>query len=149
MTGTIGMTDERRDSRIIVRDEGGRVLLFQHKGSNGMTFWAPPGGGLNDNETFEQAGLREAREELGVTNAPLRFLWEGVAEFTYLDRYVHQRERFFLLAGNVADFTTDVLLTHRQEGITGVRWWTVSELETTAETVFPDALAAKLRGIPN
>src|ERR1051325_11986386 len=132
------MTEQRRASRIIVRDERGRVLLFQHKWSNGMTFWAPPGGGLEDNETFEQAGLREAREELGITNAPLRFLWEGFAEFTYLGRHIHQRERFFLVAGNVVDFTSDVLLTHRREGIAEVRWWTISELETASEPLFPD-----------
>ena len=45
----------------------GRVPLFRHAGSHGRSFWATPGGGLEDGERFEQAACREASEELGVT----------------------------------------------------------------------------------
>lgn len=59
--------DLRRASRLILLDGQRRVLLFRHARTNGADFWAPPGGGLESGETFEQAACREACEELGIT----------------------------------------------------------------------------------
>ncbi|MEX2372162.1 MAG: NUDIX domain-containing protein [Dehalococcoidia bacterium] len=57
---------ERRGSRIIVASPGGRILLFRAALHDGTTLWFPPGGGLEDHETFEEAALRELFEETGI-----------------------------------------------------------------------------------
>ena len=90
----------RRSARIIVLDPEGRVLLFRHAGSKGRSFWATPGGGLEDGETFEQAAAREALEELGISGASLQFLWERMSQFVHIDHPVRQQERYFLLKGS-------------------------------------------------
>jgi 8-oxo-dGTP pyrophosphatase MutT (NUDIX family) len=137
--------ERRQASRLILIDLEGRILLFRHARRNGETFWAPPGGGLERGETFEQAALREAREELGLACPALTFLWERVTDFVYIDRPVRQRERFFGVHGDLSGLLANVQEIHREESISETKWWTLSELESTDEQVFPEELATELR----
>jgi ADP-ribose pyrophosphatase YjhB (NUDIX family) len=137
----------RRASRLILLDDQRRVLLFRHAGTNGGAFWAPPGGGLESGETFEQAAWREACEELGLTCFTLKRVWERVTDFVYIDHPVHQHEWFFLIGGELPTISSEVEKVHRQEGILEMRWWTTAEIESTSEPVFPEELAAELRNI--
>jgi 8-oxo-dGTP pyrophosphatase MutT (NUDIX family) len=123
----------------------GRVLLFRHAGIKAKAFWAPPGGGLEDGETFEQAALREARVELGLTCFTLKRVWERLTDFVYVDHPVHQCEWFFLIEGELPTISSDVAKIHRQEGILETRWWTTAEIESTTEAMFPEELASELR----
>ncbi|HFZ1004055.1 TPA: NUDIX domain-containing protein [Klebsiella aerogenes] len=58
----------RPASRLIVLSPENHVLLYSfcHKDDalEGKTYWATPGGGLEHNESFEQAALRELFEEM-------------------------------------------------------------------------------------
>jgi ADP-ribose pyrophosphatase YjhB (NUDIX family) len=137
----------RRSARLIVLDQEGKVLLFRHARSNGESFWAPPGGGLEDGETFEDAAGREAWEELGAAGVTLRFLWERMTDFIYFDHPVHQQERFFLMEGSLPGLLVGVQGVHEREGILEMRWWDRAELESTKEPVFPEELAAELMKI--
>lgn len=55
--------------RVLVFREG-KVLLVKHRYGN---FWIMPGGGINKNETPEQAGVRELKEEAGITANKIDF----------------------------------------------------------------------------
>jgi 8-oxo-dGTP pyrophosphatase MutT (NUDIX family) len=100
--------DLRRASRLILLDGQRRVLLLRHAGTNREAFWAPPGGGLESGETFEQAACREACEELGLTCFTLRRVWERVTNFIYIDHPVHKHEWFFLIEGELPTISSDV-----------------------------------------
>ena len=60
----------RRSARLLIIEPAGRVLLFRFvfkKGPlAGEDYWATPGGGVEEGETFEQAAIRELREETGI-----------------------------------------------------------------------------------
>jgi hypothetical protein len=38
-----------------------------------------------------------------------------------------------------------VQTTHDREGILETKWWTIADLESTREPVFPEGLASELR----
>ena len=137
--------DLRRASRLILLDGRRRVLLFRHAGVNGKAFWAPPGGGLEGGETFEQAARRKAYEELGLTSFTMRRVWERTTHFVYVDHPVHQHEWFFLIEGELPSISPDVEKVHRREGILETRWWTTAEIESASEPVFPEERASEVR----
>jgi 8-oxo-dGTP diphosphatase len=140
---------QRKASRLILLDSERRVLLFRHRRDNGETFWAPPGGGLESGETFEQAALREASEELGMTGFPVMLLWERTTDFVYMDNFVNQHECLFLIQGELPDLSDSARKVHNQEGILEMRWWTATELKSTSELVFPEEIASELKKVSN
>jgi 8-oxo-dGTP diphosphatase len=138
---------QRRASRLILLDRNGRVLLLRHTRKNGSTFWAPPGGGVERGETFEQAALREAEEELGLKGFPIKFLWERRTEFIYVETPVHQHECYFLLQAEVQSLQAETRKTHLREGITEMRWWAISAIRSGTETIFPEEIASEIEKI--
>jgi 8-oxo-dGTP pyrophosphatase MutT (NUDIX family) len=137
----------RRAARLVLLDASGRILLFLHDDPRGL-LWATPGGGLEQDEDFEQAAIREALEELGLTGIELSPLWDLTVEYGPGGSRVHL-ERFFRVT-NVEDLDLVSMATalrdeHAREGILAMRWWSVEELGSTTEMVFPENLAEKVR----
>jgi 8-oxo-dGTP diphosphatase len=137
----------RRAARLLVIDPiSGAVLLFQYE-DGGRRWWATPGGALDGDETFEEAAIREATEELTISFRRFLPLWRRTVEFLFRGALVRQEEQYFLLRiapGDVA-LGHEVREAHRQEDIIATRWWSLEDIETTCEQVFPEDLAQRLR----
>jgi 8-oxo-dGTP pyrophosphatase MutT (NUDIX family) len=137
----------RRAARLLVVDpHSDAVLLFKYEDA-GRSWWATPGGALEGDESFEQAAMREAAEELAISSRTFLPLWRRTVEFSFRGASVRQEELFFLLRvlpGDVA-LGEQVREAHRYEGIIATRWWSLEEIETTSEQVFPEDLPQRLR----
>jgi 8-oxo-dGTP diphosphatase len=140
----------RPSARLLILDPCERVLLFRfvHKTGAlaGQDYWATPGGGVEDNETFEQAARRELWEETGI-HAQTIGPEVGRRLFTLqlLDgEYVTADERFFLVKSDDASLSRDGWTALEQEVMTEHKWWSREELAQTSATVWPENLLAML-----
>jgi len=57
----------------LIISRGAEVLLLRRKGAHGAGTWSTPGGHLEFGESPEECARREAREEVGVEVAEVRF----------------------------------------------------------------------------
>ena len=67
--------------RVIVYRDDGDILLVKNRFSRQK--WALPGGGVNRNESYEQAAARETLEEIGLKIHNLRYLGEANSHESY------------------------------------------------------------------
>ena len=67
--------------RVIVYRDDGRILLVRSRFSRQK--WALPGGGVNRNESYEQAAVREVLEEIGLKIHNLRYLGKANSRESY------------------------------------------------------------------
>jgi ADP-ribose pyrophosphatase YjhB (NUDIX family) len=137
----------RRASRLLVIDRQQRVLLLQYEDERGE-WWATPGGGAEETESFEEAAVREAREELGLNPGSIEPLWRGFNEFVSRGIRYRQTEQFFLIRVNEREIMAGSEVTaqkaHATEGIIAARWWSLEELHATSRLVFPEDLAERI-----
>ena len=138
----------RRAARVLLLDPHDRVLLMRYDDEpRGGHHWTTPGGGLNDGEDYRTAALRELEEETG---------WDDVAlldevdrrsfEMDYGGQLVRQQERLYLARTDQAGREIrGVEAMHAADGIAAWRWWTLAELDSTAEAIWPSHLADLIR----
>ena len=58
----------------ILVSENGKIVLIQRKGDTYYEYWALPGGTVEEDETIEEALIREMKEETGVDVEPKEIL---------------------------------------------------------------------------
>jgi len=65
---------------VVYRDDG-KILLVRGRFSRQK--WALPGGGVKQNESYEQAAVREVLEEIGLKIHNLRYLGKANSHESY------------------------------------------------------------------
>src|SRR5829696_10080773 len=92
----------RRAARVLLLDEDRRVLLVRFR-YQGRSWWSAPGGGLEGDETHEDAARREVAEETSFELDELGpWVWTREEVFRFEGRLYHQLERYFVT--NVSAF---------------------------------------------
>jgi 8-oxo-dGTP pyrophosphatase MutT (NUDIX family) len=134
----------RDAARAVVLDPDGRVLLVRFVNpETGEDLWTTPGGGVDPDESFEEAIRRELREETGLENAELGpDVWIRREVFPWVGRTLDQRERFVLVRAPA--FEPRPQLGRERlaaEHVHEVRWWTLAELERSSAVFYPTRLA--------
>jgi 8-oxo-dGTP pyrophosphatase MutT (NUDIX family) len=134
--------DRRRTARVLVVDTDGRMLLFSDSdpGLPGVRWCITRGGGDEPGESDLAAGVRELREETGLTVDESDIVGPFARRHVvhgYTDVVVEQDEVF--LGVTVAPFDVDVAGHTEEERLTMTehRWWSRDELAATTETVWP------------
>ena len=143
---------DRRAARVVLVDRADRTLLLRggDPARPGLRWWFTPGGGLNEGETSAEGAARELYEETGLRVDPADLgepVWHQVTQFSYDNRKYRQEQDFYLVRVPEWQVDTTGFDVEEQRTIDDHRWWTAAELDTTAETVYPENLAELLRRI--
>lgn len=142
---------ERAAARVLLVDRAERLLLFRgwdpaHP-ERGM-WWFTPGGGLDAGENpddgacrelFEETGLQLNREDLGDP------VWHRTTMFDFDGTRYRQSEVFYLVRVDGHDVITLGFSDLERRAVHEHRWWSLSDLATSVDTVYPSVLADELR----
>jgi ADP-ribose pyrophosphatase YjhB (NUDIX family) len=139
----------RRAGRVVLLDPDGRVLLMRYDDPlpNGP-HWSTPGGGLEEDEDYPAGARRELAEETEWTDVTLlgEIHRRSIVLRLGYGPLVRQHERLFLARTSPAGREiTGVADMHASDGIAAWRWWSLAELESTTEKIWPGELARLVR----
>ena len=141
---------ERPSARLLVIDPQDRILLFRFRFDSGplagTAYWATPGGGLNDGETYTEAARRELMEETGIdTDVGDVIVVRQTSFMLSTGEIVSAEEHYFLVrtSGSI-DIGGNPDPVERAF-IAEARWWASGELAVNGEPVFPENIAEMLR----
>ena len=143
----------RPSSRLVILDQRNRIFLFRHTDPR-RTYWVTPGGGVEPGESWEEAALRELREETGIEGAPLAgWIWSREKNGEVGGEPVRAIERYYLVRAEPGQVHTRFQLAYEREVYQQHRWWTPQELRASTEPAYPAGLADLLdtlvaEGIP-
>ncbi|MEU3617513.1 NUDIX hydrolase [Streptomyces sp. NPDC006872] len=138
----------RKVARVVLLDPQDRILLLHgHEPDDPADdWWFTPGGGVEGDETREEAALRELVEETGIAEVELGpVLWRRRCSFPFAGRRWDQDEWYYLARTTVTATRATALTELERRSVAGARWWTCQELTRAHETVYPTRLAELLR----
>ena len=138
----------RKVARVVLLDPQDRILLLHgHEPEDPSdNWWFTPGGGVEGDETREEAARRELVEETGITEVELGpVLWRRTCSFPFAGRRWDQEEWYYLARTTQTATEAKGLTELERRSVAGARWWTCQELNQAHETVYPTRLAELLR----
>jgi 8-oxo-dGTP pyrophosphatase MutT (NUDIX family) len=145
--------ERRRAVRLVVLDREDHLLLLHIREPlhpEVGTVWELPGGGIDADETFVDAAVRELGEETGIVAQPAAVgpaSWRRWVTFKHAGTRRIQHEVVVTVRLNDVRPTVNVArqLPDELETYLAARWWTVDEVESSPHRFYPGRLPDYLR----
>lgn len=112
------------DAVVITKKEPQKVLLIERGGEPFKGCWAFPGGFMNMDETLEECGIRELKEETGLVVTEVK----PIGSYSRVDR--DPRGRTITIAYLIV--VDEELPVKGQDDAKQARWWSLNELPELA-----------------
>ena len=137
--------------RVVLRDRAGRILLFRAVLASRTAghWWELPGGGIEPGESYQQAAVREIREETGLDISAAQVgppRWRRTATWAArgLRRLQHEVVVAVQLDADAPPVTDGGRTAEELEEYVEARWWDVTDILGSAERFYPGRLAELL-----
>jgi 8-oxo-dGTP diphosphatase len=138
---------ERPTARVLLFDPDNRILLMKGRlpaARERPGVWFTVGGGVEPGETYAEAAKREIIEESGIEDfilGPVVWLREGVMLMPTPTLF---KEQYFVARCAGGEPVRKAWTEVEHDLIDDIRWWSLPELMTTADRVFPPGLVGRL-----
>ena len=105
-------------------------------------FWATVRGGVESDESYEEAARREVREETGITDVELGpVVWTREKTVAFQHGTVHFVEQYFLGRTDADVISTKGQDEYEKQFMRDHRWWSLDDLRQADEVIFPEGIA--------
>jgi 8-oxo-dGTP pyrophosphatase MutT (NUDIX family) len=134
-------TLRRKAARVVLLDGDGRVLLLSASDPvdpGKRPWWEIPGGGMDPDESSEDAARRELYEETGITDVEIGpCVWTQHVEFDFGGYHFDQDERIHVAWGTADAWRPAALEALEAVAFRGIEWWTLEQVVTSDEPLVP------------
>lgn len=137
----------RKNVRALLLNPHDQILLMQVTLPD-RTFWCTLGGGIEPDESLQDAAQRELFEEAGYRPEELsqgRLVWTGKHTLIRNGTPVLLDESFLLYRATHVDFTTRHQTDEEKAVVKEMRWWSVEEINHTEQFIVPPRLGHYLQ----
>ncbi len=145
----------RKCARTIVVNDLNEVLMIKHRDKTPanplrpdiLEYWVPPGGGVEENETFEEAAIREFREETGlVISSVSSCIFQQSLKIDFGSGLMKTDERFFY-SRIMGSPSPSIIGVPEMENIADAAWIPIESILNSSETFFPEGLYTLLMNV--
>jgi 8-oxo-dGTP pyrophosphatase MutT (NUDIX family) len=144
----------RKTARVLLLDGQDRLLLIRmHDPDVGdasgkvleRAYWVTIGGEMEPGEDIATAARRELLEETGLTDAKLGpVVWTTEHVLCVHGKNRLMQETFVLARTDTTALNRSGWTALEREVIQDMKWWTLDELRSTSEMIFPSSLVQHL-----
>ena len=146
-------SQHRETARVLVIDRDDRILLFLTHFDLEVGLparWITPGGGIDGSESQLEAAIRELHEETGLSVHPEQLgepIWQTEGRWDWSDGINHHTfvDTFFELRVDRFEIDQTHWTDDERRDVLEIRWWKLTDLIETGDSVGPPGLAEFLK----